>query len=301
MISIIISSYQNHYYDQLVANIKESIGNCAYEVIQVCNPGIMGVAKAYNTGAKKANYPFLLFVHEDILFKTPNWGDLLVSHLKEKDTGIIGLAGSSYVPCAPSSWTVSEKYNAVNILQGNKNNKDYTAIRTTVKNKTPVFAVDGVFMAVRKEHYEQFHFNEKLLSGFHGYDLDFSLRMSGKFRNYVVDDILIQHFSGGNLDKTWLDANIKIRRNTPALFQKERDQETEKEAFSGFLNRFFTYYPVNLKNILSTFRFYPEKLNFKNHLKIIYIYINYIRYSSDFNKKLNASAENYQINKSPQQ
>lgn len=286
MISIIISSYLPKYFSNLEDNISKSIG-VPYEVIKIDNPGLMGICQAYNQGARRARYENLVFMHEDVLFHTKDWGEKLIKHLNNEDTGIIGIAGSSYVPYAPSSWTVSEQYNFVNILQGNKDNSEYFHIHTTKSNRNNVFAVDGVFLSIKKEKYNQFKFNEGLLKGFHGYDLDFSLRVSKRFQNYVIDDILIQHFSGGNLDKNWLDANIKVRENISSDFKHITDIETEKKAFFDFLYIFFKYYPINRKNIVFTLKFYPKKLNFKNHLEIAKKYYHYIRYATSINKKLN--------------
>lgn len=287
MISIIISSYLPKYFSALEVNISKSIG-VPYEIIKIENPGLMGICQAYNQGAEKAKYNHLLFIHEDVLFHTENWGKKLITHLSQDNTGIIGVAGSSYIPTAPSSWTVAEKYNFVNILQGNKKNAEYFHIHTAKENRTKVFAVDGVFLSIKKENYNQFKFDEDL-KGFHGYDLSFSLRVSEKLQNYVIDDILIQHFSGGNLDKTWFDTNIKVKEKTGSKFNKFIDSEVEKKAFLGFLYNYFRYYPVNRKNIMSTFKFYPKKLNFRNHLEIAKKYFNYIRYSGSINKKLNTN------------
>lgn len=289
MLSIIISSYQQNYYDQLVKNINETIGDgFQYEIIQMWNPNLMSITKAYNLGAEKSKFQNLLFLHEDIVFHTKGWGEKLSDHLDKENTGIIGVAGSSYVPAAPSSWTVDEKYNFANILQGNKQNTEFFHIQSTKANKTKVFAVDGVFLAIKKENFIQFKFDENL-PGFHGYDLDFSLRVSKKYQNYVVDDILIQHFSGGNLDKVWFDANVKVKEKLGSQFGKQIDPEVEKKVFLGFLYNFFQHYPVSRKNILLTLKFYPKKLNFKDHLKIVKKYFNYIRYSNNINKKFNTN------------
>ncbi|MDH6251925.1 hypothetical protein M2347_001652 [Chryseobacterium sp. H1D6B] len=288
MISIIISSYIPEYFNALEDNISQSIG-VPYEIIRIHNPGLMGICTAYNQGAEKAKYDNLLFIHEDILFRTENWGAKLIIHLNKPDSGVIGIAGSSYIPSAPSSWTVSEKYNFVNILQGNKENKDSFHIGSTKKNMNKVFAVDGVFLAVTKKKYINYKFNEEL-KGFHGYDLDFSLRISKNLQNYVVDDILIEHFSKGNLDKIWFDTNMKIRENLGSDFQKTDDPETEKKAFLGFLYKYFEYYPINKKNIFFTLKFYPwKRLTFKDHFLIVKKYLNYIRYSSGINKKTNTN------------
>ncbi|HCR78060.1 MAG TPA: hypothetical protein DIW37_16955 [Chryseobacterium sp.] len=285
MLSIIISSYQKYYFDQLTENIRETIGEgFLYEIIQMWNPNVMSITEAYNSGAEKARYENLLFLHEDLIFHTQNWGYKLLEHLQKESTGIVGVAGSSYVPFAPSSWTVTEKYNSVYILQGNKENTEFFHINSTEKNRTEVFAVDGVFMAIRKENYDKFRFDENL-KGFHGYDLDFSLRVAQKLQNFVINDILIKHFSGGNPDKKWLDANISIRKKLGSDFKHQIDPDVEKDVFHGFLYNYFKYYPVNRKNILFTLRFYPKKLNFKDHLEILKKYYQYIRYSGNINKR----------------
>jgi hypothetical protein len=285
MISIIISSYLPHYFSALEKNIAETIG-VPYEIIKIDNPGLMGITEAYNKGAKKAQFDNLVFMHEDILFKTENWGNKLISHLDKENTGVIGFAGSSYVPVAPSSWTVAEKYNFVNILQGNKQNDEFVHIHSTKGNRMKVFAVDGVFLAIKKETYSNIKFNEEL-KGFHGYDLDLSLRVAQKFQNYVVDDILIQHFSSGNRDKDWLDANIKIKEKTGSNFFHEKNSETEKNIFLSFLYRYFMYYPVNSKNILFTAKFFPFKhLTFQDKVVVLKKYFNYITFSSEINKKI---------------
>ncbi|MFP7656872.1 glycosyltransferase [Chryseobacterium proteolyticum] len=285
MISIIISSYLPLYFSALERNIADTIG-VPYEIIKIDNPGIMGICEAYNNGAEKAKYDYLLFIHEDILFQITEWGLKLISHLNVSGTGVIGLAGSSYVPVAPSSWTVSEEYNFINILQGNKNNTESFLIKRVPQDMNPVYAVDGVFLGIKKENFINYKFNSDI-KGFHGYDLDFTLRVSKKLQNYVVDDILVQHFSMGNLEKKWLDANIRIRSQLGSDFQKRIDHKTEEKIFSGFLYKYFEYYPITIKSLLFTLKFYPYKyFNYKQHCFFIKKYFNYIRYKSQINKKL---------------
>lgn len=290
MLSIIISSYQHKYFNQIIKNIHETIGDgFEYEIIQIWNPNVMSITEAYTQGAEKSKFNNYLFLHEDLIFKTKNWGEKLQAHLDYSHTGIIGIAGSSYVPTAPSSWTVAEKYNFVNILQGNKQNDEFIKICSVKEYRTKVFAVDGVFLAIRKEYYNEIKFDENL-KGFHAYDLDFSLRVSKKFQNYVVNDILIQHFSSGNLDDAWLNANIRIREKVGSKFQENFDSETERDTFIGFLYKYFSYYPVTLQNIFFTLKFYPSKrLYFGDQKIILKKYFHYLKYSSSINKRINSS------------
>lgn len=46
MISIIISSYQSHFFSAVEINIAETCG-VPYEIIKIENPGIMGICAAY--------------------------------------------------------------------------------------------------------------------------------------------------------------------------------------------------------------------------------------------------------------
>lgn len=286
MLSIIISSYQKQYYDQLVENISATIGDdFAYEIIQIWNPNLMSITKAYNLGAEKSQYDYLLFLHEDVIFHDQNWGEKLLTHLNMKDVGIVGIAGSSYIPSAPSSWPVAKKYDFVNIFQGNKENKEYSHQKSVSESMTNVFSIDGVFIAIKKDVYEEFKFDESLHS-FHGYDLDFSLRVAKKFQNFVVDNILLQHFSNGNLNKDWFDANVSIKEKIKISFNQKIDSEIEKGKFIAFLSTYFNYYPVNYQNILFTRKFYPTKINFSSHKEIIKKYLQLVKYSKFINKNI---------------
>ena len=54
------------------------------------------------------------------------------------------------------------------------------------EKRSSVATLDGVFLATRKEVWKEIQFDEKLIKGFHGYDLDFTLRAAQRFHNYVV-------------------------------------------------------------------------------------------------------------------
>ncbi|UMQ40264.1 glycosyltransferase family protein [Chryseobacterium sp. Y16C] len=285
MISIIVSSYQENDFSRFSKSVHETIGIEDFEIIRIWNPNLMSITEAYNSGAEKSKYEILLFIHEDIIFHTENWGEKLIHHLNNPEVGIIGVAGSSYVPVAPSSWTVSKEYNAVNILQSDKEKTIIEHLQSVHQQKTKVYAIDGVFMAITKKNFNTIKFNENI-KGFHGYDLDFSLRAAKKFQNYVVNDILVQHFSKGNRDKKWLDANIKIKEKIESKFPHPKNSETEKKTFLSFLHQYFTHYPINSENILFSFKFFPFKyLTFQDKVLILKKYFNYIRFSSDINKK----------------
>lgn len=259
MISIIISSYKPDLYAAVSFNIKQTVG-IDFEIIKIDNPGKYSLCEAYNIGAQKAQFENLLFVHDDVIFETNNWGEILCEYLSHTKTGIIGVAGSNYVPSAPSGWFIARK----------------DLIETTDFDQA--IAIDGVFMAISKTHFNEILFNEKIL-GYHGYDLDFSLRTAQKHQNYIIRNIHITHLSAGKIEKAFLDNNIQIRSALGSSFQNYRDSRLERLAFLNFLNLYFKYYPANFENILKTLRFLPiSKFKGKNLYSFLKAYLRIIKY-----------------------
>lgn len=283
MLSIIISTYKPDFFQQVTDNIAETIGNIEYEIIPIDNPGIMGICEAYNQGAAKAMYSNFLFLHEDVKFHTENWGQVLISHLNTKGTGVIGIAGSSYVPKTPSGWHLPDnKYNHLNIIQ---RNTEGTTIHEQMNHgtKASIFAVDGVFLAVTQKVFEEFKFST-LLKGFHGYDSEFSLRISKKYTNYFVPDILLEHFSIGNPDQLWFNNNILVRKLVGNNYNSAKDIPLEGDLYMKFLYQFYTYYPARIKNIFLVLRFIPFHLPKRKYIEILKFFKVIIRYPKAFYK-----------------
>lgn len=283
MLSIIISTYKPDLFQQLSQNIAGTIGSIDYEIIPINNPGIMGICEAYNLGTRKTIFSNFLFLHEDVKFHTENWGQILINHLSEKGAGVIGVAGSSYVPKTPSGWHLPDnKYNHLNIIQRDAVGKTiHEQINHT--KKSLIFAVDGVFLAVTKKVFEEFKFNTSL-KGFHGYDSDFSLRISKKYTNYFVPDILLEHFSIGNPDKIWFNNNILVRKFVGNNYNSDKDIQLEGNLYMKFLYQFYTYYPANIKNIFLVLRFLPFNLSKKKYSEILKFFKIIIRYPKAFYK-----------------
>jgi len=278
MISIIISSYQPDYFTQLTKNIGQTIGSSIeYEIIQIWNPNLMSITKAYNSGAEKAKYDNLLFLHEDVIFHTSDWGEKLIIHLNNINTGVIGVAGSDYVPSAPCSWTVVSGINRnfYHILQNNKDKTNKT-LQSNIDKTYPVFGLDGVFLSIKKEKFNVLKFDENI-PGFHGYDLDFTLRSAKKNQNYVIHDILIEHFSTGNANREWFFSNMEIRKKNGCDYQQKNIGRIEREAFVDFMKHFFKYHKANFKQIKKLFEFYPFfKMSIFDHYKVVKILSRYI-------------------------
>ena len=233
MISIIVCSVNPSLDGALLENIRQTVG-IPYEVICVDNStGRYSIFEAYNYGASNATFDLLCFMHEDILFHTANWGGIAARKLADKDVGVIGIAGAVYKSASPSPWWISDiedhtAYQRFNILQHFSTGvKKQQARGARVRNGgkaddeqwDEVLVLDGVWLCCRKEVWREAPFDGLKYKGFHFYDLDFSFAVHSKgFRNFVSHEILLEHFSAGNMDKNWIrGAEIFHRKWRKAL------------------------------------------------------------------------------------
>ena len=218
MISVVVSTYQPELFEKFKENLAQTIG-IDYELVAIENNAEYSICEAYNLGVEKSTSPYICFIHEDILFKTNDWGKRLVS-LMEADTsiGLIGVAGSKFKSTYPlSGWGQGpslKKYKKGHIYTKFKGeaeaylNFDEKSSENEIEE---VVCLDGIFLFAKKDVFETCHFDEKMLTNFHGYDVDISLQAF--FQNYrvMVDrKIEVIHFSRGNYSPEFTDANKKI-------------------------------------------------------------------------------------------
>jgi hypothetical protein len=199
-------------------NIANTIG-VEYEIIAFDNRvAKKGICQVYNEGIAQARFGTLCFMHEDVTLLTHDWGTNVSQIFQNnKNIGVVGVAGGGYKALAPSGWYCLEFQNPhisfQNIIQGYKKREqpELHAYHNPFQEKlSDVVCVDGVWFCARKEVAAEHGFDEKLLTGFHGYDLDFCLNLFGKHKIVVTYDILMRHESEGNFDKLWLDQILKV-------------------------------------------------------------------------------------------
>ena len=209
MLSVIICSRMPDITDDLKQNIAETIG-CEYELIVIDNSkNKYSIFSAYNEGVRRAKGEILCFMHDDIRYRTPRWGNTVSDYFRNDNIGCVGIAGTKYFPRIPASW-FSMKDEIINVIQ-HYNAKD-SAIHVnrgfSGNTACKVVAIDGVWMSIRRSLFDKIRFDEKY-GGFHAYDTDICMQVTCEKKDImVVPDILIEHFSCGSLSKVWFDANL---------------------------------------------------------------------------------------------
>jgi GT2 family glycosyltransferase len=211
MISVVVCSVNKPGRAAFAEQLQRTIGT-VYELILVENDiKKLPIAAAYNQAAMTARYPYLCFVHEDVTFHTPGWGKDLVQRLEEKkEAGIIGLAGATLKTRNPSPWWITHEdplatgYRRMHYIQSGAEQSVYGDHDTAFDE---VICLDGFFLVCSKRTWEMTKFDQRILTGFHFYDLDICLAAHAKgLKNYVYKGCRIEHHSSGTLNEDWIES-----------------------------------------------------------------------------------------------
>ena len=144
MISIIICSRTASISDELIHNIKQTIG-IPFELVIIDNSNnFYSIFSAYNEGVKRSKYEVLCFMHDDIIFKTNDWGIIVMNRFNSSNLGAVGVAGSPYYAILPGAWW-SGGYICQSIY-----GEQELAYQPKQDNALPVVVLDGVWFCVRK-------------------------------------------------------------------------------------------------------------------------------------------------------
>ncbi|WP_073573655.1 glycosyltransferase [Algoriphagus zhangzhouensis] len=284
MISVIVCSIDDFWFEKFSKSLKETIG-IEYQLIKIDNKKEkLSITKAYNKGASEAIYDILIFVHEDVVFHSQNWGVFLHGYFDNlKNPGVLGVVGSSYLPISPSDWWISDQ----SFIFSNyiSNSKEFAGIVGSPQIKgaqvpSKVYVLDGMFLAIKKEAFEGFRFDDGL-EGFHGYDTDICLQVSRKFQNYFIPNIQIEHFSKGKANLVWLLNTEKAKRKILSKINRIKKEEgfsnkIELKAFHLFLGQLYKYGDNRFNCIKLGFYYFKQVAIRSFHWRLIPVFFWYL-------------------------
>lgn len=211
MVSIVICSRKKELDPDFVYNISNTIG-CDYELVIIDNSNNKHtIFEAYNLGIKRSLGEFIAFIHDDIYFQSTNWGEIIKTiFYKDESIGLLGVAGVKIKTKMPSGhWNCPLKYKEISIIQHiSKNDVQKWNYGFHNGSESQVVAIDGVFMVIKNN--DTLSFNEAL-KGFHNYDLNISFQCHKiGVKIVVTNQILIEHYSNGNINNSWYKSTYKI-------------------------------------------------------------------------------------------
>lgn len=213
MISIIICSRYKKISSKIQQNIDNTIGKIEYEIIWIDNSlNTYSIYSAYKEGVNKAQYPFLCFMHEDLVFHSNNWGNILIEELSDYNIGLVGTMGGYYLDHYSIYWTVKTLMRGSLVHPNSKQQIARCNDHSELGNY--VVAIDGLWMGARKDLFiNELYWDTETYDGFHFYDMDISLQAFTKgYKIKVIDNIFIEHQTRGIVNESFYRNCVKFHK-----------------------------------------------------------------------------------------
>ena len=182
MITIVYSTHKNTEYNtHFKQHLLETVGIKDVQILEYENYNQFSLTEIYNKGLQDSKYDIVVFCHNDVIFNQKYWGKrVLEHHTKKPDYGILGVAGTSYMPKSGMWWEIQGEM--VGQVYHQKDGKRWVSEYNKPFGSKIIdsVVVDGVFFSVKKSNLKS-NFDESF-KGFHFYDISFCLSKKKTFK-----------------------------------------------------------------------------------------------------------------------
>ena len=201
MISIVICSVDAAKFAAVQRSYAQCMADEPFEVVGIHDAH--SLCEGYNRGLARASGDLCVFSHDDVDILSRDLGATLRRHLKNVD--VVGVAGT--VRLAGMGWAESGIAHARGVVAHTIDGGYVIRLFGALEPVMPgIEALDGVFIATRREVAADVGFDEITFDGWHGYDTDFTFRCHrAGYRLAVCTNIRLVHFSNANVDAAWLE------------------------------------------------------------------------------------------------
>jgi GT2 family glycosyltransferase len=172
--------------------------------------GATSIHAAYNTILDEAallpGLEALVLLHDDVEVRDERLADKLRALFSDPSIGLVGVLGARNVTSI-AYWegTLCGRLGVDTV--------DSERIDDFGAETADVDAVDGCFLALSPFVVRHVRFDERLFTGFHAYDIDFSFAVRAAGKRVVVSDLRVHHHRRDGFPdrRGWLRSNIHWR------------------------------------------------------------------------------------------
>ena len=201
--SFIICSVDAIRFRSISLAIQHRMAGREYEIVGVHDA--RGMCEGYNRGVTRAKGEHLVFCHDDIDMLSPHFADRLERHLQAFD--LVGVAGTDRL--VSPIWTgAGPPHIFGQVAHFHEGASSYTVDQYGVPRRVieNIQAMDGLFLAARRQVLEKVRFDEETFRGWHMYDIDFTYgAFLAGLRLAVCCDLQLFHASPGKFDQSWVN------------------------------------------------------------------------------------------------
>jgi hypothetical protein len=212
-ISVIVCSNDDTQFQAMAESYRRALESWSHEIIRIADAS--SLAEGYTRGMAAASGEIVIFSHDDVELLPADLGARLVRHLDRCD--LLGIAGATRA--TGPAWA----YAGYPFLRGTVIYPEGRGYRVLVYGRSVPLAqgirvMDGVFLAMRREVALSVGWDAETCDGFHGYDIDFTLRaVNAGFKLGVASNLGLVHRSYGGFDERWAAAAKKLAARHPEL------------------------------------------------------------------------------------
>jgi Glycosyltransferase like family len=214
-LSVIIVSRDDRRYTAVDAQYETTFAGWPHERIRVSDA--VSMYDGYARGFRQSSGDIVVFSHDDIRFAVPDFAARLAQSMQEAD--FVGVAGTTKVSGPALLWSGHPHLHGA-VTHKAPADPVYESALTSLRGPRirEAQALDGVFIAGRRDWIERVGFDTAAIPGFHLYDLDFSYRayLAGA-RLTIACDLALIHQSRGNFDAAWNVAQAAFAAKFPRL------------------------------------------------------------------------------------
>jgi hypothetical protein len=202
-IVVVFSSHLSDEENQkFIKHVDDTIG-VNHKTVCYQNFNQFSLPKIYNNAIDTYKVENCIFVmcHNDIIFKTRNWGKLLLTKYNNSKYDIIGVAGSTYMPASGTWWEDRSKMFGI-VEHTNGISTWVSEFSKEIYGVKDVVLIDGLFMSFNPDTI--LHKFDEEFRGFHFYDLSFCIPNYLDGCNIGVTTVIrILHKSIGETNPQW--------------------------------------------------------------------------------------------------
>ncbi len=225
-ISIVTCSNDDRRFVAMARAYARALGDWPHDIVRIADA--RSIAEGYTRGLPRARGSVILFSHDDVDLLALDFGDRMMRHLATCD--ILGIAGASRAT-GPAWAFAGHPHLHGCVIYPNAAGYDVTVYSQSVPLTHGMRVMDGVFLAMRRAVAESVGWDAQVCDGFHGYDVDFTLRAADRGLDLAVaTDLGIVHGSYGTFDDAWRATGAKLMQKHPAL-------RGGRGALTGFFRR----------------------------------------------------------------